>query len=166
MSILMKASDMTKNQSPNQNTKYQKPMFKTQRARQVPAISGTNSFSFHALAEWEKKAVVRPLLAGKVKCAVCSCHYVDENVEISRTCAARQARQPGLAYLDKDLTISILAEHVSNLTIERWVGCDNPDKIEIDLRCHCGHSGMYTLKPNPFVTIQSNPSSENYALEA
>ena len=54
-------------------------------------------------------------MAGKVKCASCGCHYVDESVEITDRSIRRDHRRRlpgvGLAYVDKKRTTTVLAEY-------------------------------------------------------
>ena len=40
---------------------------------------------------------------------------------------------------------------LEQLAITRYIDVDNPATMSVDLTCHCGHSGMYTFKPNPFI---------------
>jgi hypothetical protein len=49
---------------------------------------------------------------------------------------------------------------LEQLAITRYIDVDNPDGMTVDLTCHCGHSGMYTFKPNPF--IMANVSHDAY----
>jgi len=114
--------------------------------------------------EHQKESICLPLLAGKVKCASCGCHYVDESVEITDRSIRRDHRRRipgvGLAYVDKKRTTTVLAEYAKRLAILGFHEY-NPDSLRLDLRCICGHVGIYILKPNPFYDHY-----ENYALEA
>ena len=49
---------------------------------------------------------------------------------------------------------------LEQLAITRYIDVNNPDAMSVDLTCHCGHSGMYTFKPNPF--IMANVSHDAY----
>jgi hypothetical protein len=40
---------------------------------------------------------------------------------------------------------------LEQLAITRYCDVDNPDAMTVDLTCHCGHSGMYTFRPNPLI---------------
>jgi hypothetical protein len=49
---------------------------------------------------------------------------------------------------------------LEQLQIEKYRDVGNPDRMTVYLTCHCGHSGTYTFKPNPF--MMSNVSSDAY----
>ncbi len=41
---------------------------------------------------------------------------------------------------------------LEKLDITRYVDLNNPDAMSVDLTCTaCGHSGMHTFRPNPFI---------------
>ena len=86
---------------------------------------------FHDITDKEKLSVAHKHLKGKVKCSACNRRYVD----ISH-------RVPPLH--TKDTAIELLK-------VTRWIGFDNPESITMDLDCKCGHGGLYTLTPNPFI---------------
>jgi hypothetical protein len=53
---------------------------------------------------------------------------------------------------------------LEQLDITKYCDVDNPNKLDLYLTCHCGHSGEYTFSPNPFIKTQSplDPQSESY----
>jgi hypothetical protein len=51
---------------------------------------------------------------------------------------------------------------LEQLQIEKYFDVDNPNRMSVYLTCHCGHSGTYTFKPNPF--MMSNVSSDAYGI--
>ncbi len=49
---------------------------------------------------------------------------------------------------------------LEQMQIEKYFDADNPNRMTVYLTCHCGHSGQYTFKPNPF--MMANVSSDAY----
>ena len=49
---------------------------------------------------------------------------------------------------------------LEQLDITKYRDVGYPDSMTVYLTCHCGHSGEYTFKPNPF--MMSNVSSDAY----
>lgn len=49
---------------------------------------------------------------------------------------------------------------LEQLQIEKYFDADNPNRMTVYLTCHCGHSGQYTFKPNPF--MMANVSHDAY----
>ena len=58
-----------------------------------------------------------------------------------------------------NLTYATAAD-LEQLQIEKYRDVGYPDSMTVYLTCHCGHSGEYTFKPNPF--MMSNVSSDAY----
>ena len=52
---------------------------------------------------------------------------------------------------------------LEQLDITKYCDVDNPNKLDLYLTCHCGHSGSYTFSPNPFISQSPlDPQSESY----
>ena len=52
---------------------------------------------------------------------------------------------------------------LEQLQIEKYRDVGHPDSMTVYLTCHCGHSGQYTFKPNPFMmTSATNVSHDAY----
>jgi hypothetical protein len=49
---------------------------------------------------------------------------------------------------------------LEQMQIEKYFDADNPNRMTVYLTCHCGHSGEYTFKPNPF--MMANVSHDAY----
>ena len=59
-----------------------------------------------------------------------------------------------------NLTYATAAD-LEQLDITKYRDVGNPDSMTVYLTCHCGHSGEYTFKPNPFM-MTTNVSSDAY----
>ena len=59
-----------------------------------------------------------------------------------------------------NLTYATAAD-LEQLQIEKYRDVGYPDSMTVYLTCHCGHSGEYTFKPNPFM-MTTNVSSDAY----
>ena len=112
--------------------------------------------SFRNIPHDEKLALVHPILAGKVYCSHCRRFYVSNDTEIEFLDGkvgfqeGHSMMDAGFAYIDEAKTVTEYVEPVRNLKLDRWVGFENPSEIKLDLKCVCGHGGMYSMKPNPF----------------
>ncbi len=61
-----------------------------------------------------------------------------------------------------NLTYATAAD-LEQLQIEKYRDVGYPDSMTVYLTCHCGHSGEYTFKPNPFMmTSATNVSHDAY----
>ena len=53
---------------------------------------------------------------------------------------------------------------LEQLQIEKYFDADNPNRMTVYLTCHCGHSGQYTFKPNPFMMTSATDVSQFYPM--
>jgi len=61
-----------------------------------------------------------------------------------------------------NLTYATAAD-LEQLDITKYRDVGYPDSMTVYLTCHCGHSGEYTFKPNPFMmTSATNVSHDAY----
>ena len=100
--------------------------------------------------------LIRILLAGKIKCGHCGVHFVNDYAVIDGTDILEGdetgLQLTGVMYIDDAHTISVNAARVRLLSVTRWLGYADPKKLMMDIYCGpCGHEGMYTMVPNPFM---------------